>query len=701
MHRVIRRLAFAFIASSLLCGCATEKPWLTTGQRREIFDAAWTTIADRHYDPKLGGVDWQHVHDEVGPKVDQASNDGEFRSALRELTAALGHSHVNVLPPDDELDGDAGEASGPEGARAGGGKDGVADGVAGFDVSGVEDAMIVVRVHPGSPAEAAGVRVGDEVIGTNGNDLDRIRRRAQERSPERWQGFVPYLIENALAGQPGEAVTATLRAPSGETRDVTLKLAKPDVPRIHFGNLGSMTADFEARRLDGNVQYVRFSPCFTEVLERVNEALDGARDASGVIIDLRGNPGGLGTIAMGVARSFLGNEVDLGVMRTRTDEIHFRVNPSPNPYVGPLVIIVDASSASTSEILASGLQAVGRARVVGNTSMGAALPSVVEKLPYRWRLQTVVADFRLPDGSLVEGRGVVPDVEVKAKKADFAAGRDPYVETALRELANAPRLKPTSQSAPDTAPAATESQPSAIEVSPEAAAVMDAIVTAMGGAERLRSTKSIRTRSTMTVMGLKATIDSLIAAPNRLRVVTDMTSVGETIQVFDGTQCWSADPIQGLRELKGEELAQIRRQAYLDSAARWRESFAKIEIIERTKDGNHDAIVLKQTPLPGEGEPKTVWVDAATHLAYKTKGVSKTAMGKMSTTSEVIEYKEIDGILTETKVVMTVSTGVKVTITTESVERDVPVDDSLFVKPPAPKPRARRTESAPAAKPNP
>ena len=104
---LMRRPWCVALLGLLLAGCAAEKPWLTSGQKTEIFDAAWTTIAERHYDPTLGGVDWKQVHTQVAPRVDAATNDAEFLAAMRGMTTALGQSHINVMPPDEEVEREA------------------------------------------------------------------------------------------------------------------------------------------------------------------------------------------------------------------------------------------------------------------------------------------------------------------------------------------------------------------------------------------------------------------------------------------------------------------------------------------------------------------------------------------------------------------------------------------------------------------
>jgi carboxyl-terminal processing protease len=99
-----------------------------------------------------------------------------------------------------------------------------------------------------------------------------------------------------------------------------------------------------------------------------------------------------------------------------------------------VAILTDELSASTSEVMAGGLQDLKRARTVGGRTAGMVLPSMVERLPGGIRLQYAVADFRTPNGVLLEGRGVQPDVPVIETRTDLAAGRDPVLEAAEAAL---------------------------------------------------------------------------------------------------------------------------------------------------------------------------------------------------------------------------------------------------------------------------
>ena len=101
------------------------------------------------------------------------------------------------------------------------------------------------------------------------------------------------------------------------------------------------------------------------------------------------------------------------------------------PFTGPLAILTDEGTASAAEMLAAGLQEAKRAVVVGDTSLGAVLPSVIEALPGGAVMQYVVADFKTPKGVLLEGRGVQPDKRVVETRAALRTGRDPVLDAAL------------------------------------------------------------------------------------------------------------------------------------------------------------------------------------------------------------------------------------------------------------------------------
>jgi carboxyl-terminal processing protease len=167
--------------------------------------------------------------------------------------------------------------------------------------------------------------------------------------------------------------------------------------------------------------------------------VDEFRKTDGMVIDLRGNPGGLAFMMTGISGHFVADRRTLGIMKTRDNELRFSTNPRMvtaagervEPFGGPVAILMDALSGSASECFSGGMQSIGRAKVFGQTSMGQALPAQFTKLPNGDVLIHAFGDFVTADGTRLEGRGVIPDVAVPLTREDLLAGRDRPLEAAL------------------------------------------------------------------------------------------------------------------------------------------------------------------------------------------------------------------------------------------------------------------------------
>jgi carboxyl-terminal processing protease len=179
------------------------------------------------------------------------------------------------------------------------------------------------------------------------------------------------------------------------------------------------------------------------------QAIDKHRQADGIVIDLRGNPGGLAAMIMGLAGHFVPERKVLGVMKTRDNTLEFKANPRTvdttgkpvDVYGGPVAILVDAMSGSASECFTGGMQSLGRVRVFGQTTMGQALPALFDKLPNGDVMIHAYADFVTGDGTRLEGQGVVPDEPTPLTREDLLAGRDRALEAALAWIDSAGRKR--------------------------------------------------------------------------------------------------------------------------------------------------------------------------------------------------------------------------------------------------------------------
>ncbi len=427
-------LGLAFLCGlAVQLGCAgrgkSAQPIAQTGltpeQRRlnvESFDVLWRTVRDTHWDPDLGGLDWQAVYDQVRPEVEQARTMAEARAAMNKALARLRQSHFGVIPAE------AYESLGVGGHQS-------LEGTTGLTVRVIDGQVLVVEVRPGSPAAELGVRPGWQLILLGDEEVAPLVQRiaATWQDSTLQQLMLVSAIQRRLAGPVGEPVPASFVAEAGQVVALELPRVVPEGSRVSIGHLPPMHLRLEARRLENNVGYISFNVFLDpeRLMAEFERALQSFMDADGVILDLRGNPGGIGAMSMGVAGWFVDrDEQPLGMTRTRQAEIRFAIFPRPNTYQGPLAVLVDGCTASTAEILSGGLQDLGRARIFGSRTAGAALPAQVEKLPNGDGFIHAIADYVSSGGRRLEGVGVIPDVEVPLTRAQLLAGRDPVIEAA-------------------------------------------------------------------------------------------------------------------------------------------------------------------------------------------------------------------------------------------------------------------------------
>jgi carboxyl-terminal processing protease len=143
---------------------------------------------------------------------------------------------------------------------------------------------------------------------------------------------------------------------------------------------------------------------------------------------------------MGVAGWFTSQSgLQLGTDYMRGLTIKFVIFPRAEPFRGPLAVLVDGCSASTSEILAGGLKDIRRARLFGTRTAGAALPSVIERLPNGDGFQYAIANYISEGGQPLEGIGAIPDEEIRVTRRQLLEGKDPALDAAVEWIS---RQKP-------------------------------------------------------------------------------------------------------------------------------------------------------------------------------------------------------------------------------------------------------------------
>lgn len=269
------------------------------------------------------------------------------------------------------------------------------------------DATVISSVIPNTPAQEAGLMRGDKIVAvdgtsTSGQTLDQVVTRV--RGP---------------AGQP---VTLTIER-SNTTFDVTIVRRKFDLPLVSWTMIPGRS-----------IALIRLDEFSTGATKGIKNAIAGAKaaDATGIILDLRGNPGGYVTEAVGVTSQFVGDGTVYRSIDASGTEKTYPVEPGGVWTTGPLVVLVDGSTASSAEIVTGAIQDAMRGSVVGEKTFGTGTVTVSFGLADGSSLRIGVERFLTRAGRPIWHEGLEPDVAV-ALPADATLLRPEDVKTMTSE----------------------------------------------------------------------------------------------------------------------------------------------------------------------------------------------------------------------------------------------------------------------------
>lgn len=282
----------------------------------------------------------------------------------------------------------------------------------GMSVSEIKEGLRVEEVYAGSPAKEEGLKVGDVIVSVNGKSLS---------------GKTSDQSTALIKGPAGSSVTLGLK----DGRKLTMKRAKVDIPIVQS----------EIKRDDGKkIAWVRLAG-FTsgsggDVKNAVNKELkDGA---TGVVLDLRHNGGGLLNEAVSVASVFLEDGRVVSTKgRARPERVYNAEGGAIKSSI-PVVVLVDEASASASEIVTGALQDRKRAKVVGTRTFGKGVFQEIERLPNGGALDITVGEYFTPTGrnlgggGVRRGAGITPDIQASD---DPKTRKDEALDKALETVA--------------------------------------------------------------------------------------------------------------------------------------------------------------------------------------------------------------------------------------------------------------------------
>lgn len=335
---------------------------------------------------------WDIVHEQYVDPVDDVEL---MRGAIRGMIEALGDPHSSYMDPDEYR-----QATIP--------LEGEYEGIGAW-VDPTGEYLTIIAPMPGSPAERAGLKPGDQIIAVDGEDVT---------------GMDGNLVIRKVLGPAGTKVRLTIRR-EGVPEPFTVEIVREHI----------VIPSVESRMLDEGVGYVRLFTFGEDTARDLRQALRDLleQNPKGLILDLRGNGGGFLNTAVEVASEFIPDGVVLIERFGDGTEQTYRATGRGLATDIPLVVLVDGGTASASEIVAGAIQDHGRGLLIGETTFGKG--SVQNWVPLsgdNGAVRVTIARWLTPNGRQISGQGLTPDIVVEAPEE--ATDRDPQLEKAIEVL---------------------------------------------------------------------------------------------------------------------------------------------------------------------------------------------------------------------------------------------------------------------------
>ncbi len=381
---------------------------LSKATRDALFIQTWLFVNSLYVYPDYGGLNWQAVKEEYSEKVANATSDEEFYDLMREMIDLLGNEHSAFLSP--------------EAARLARLEDTIYDnlqipGGIGAYLGEVDGELVLVQVLPDNPAFEAGLQPGERIVAIDGVP---------------WQKFASVdEVILAIIGEAGTEVILTVQSVDGVERQVPITRAVVDLEDgLIQGRL------IEGTRLGLLILNGFDSPQVAEVVRETLRELTSSDTLEGLIVDVRANPGGdvdmlLDTLALFVDGGSIGSQAG----RKEAYDLLIPEGESMPELEGvPIVVLTGPRTNGAGECFAAGMQLHQRATILGMPSAGNT--EYVSSHPLSDGSVLYLAEwvYELPDGALIEGRGVEPDVPVQMDWWLYGADDDPQIQAAIELL---------------------------------------------------------------------------------------------------------------------------------------------------------------------------------------------------------------------------------------------------------------------------
>ena len=383
------------LSGSALSGCAkpesaNPKAEAAQAEANALYEEAWNVIGQEYVDGKFNGQDWGQWRYRFQNKLKDPQ---DAYVAIGTMVASLNDEYTRFLRPRDMSEQTMSIDSKLYGV--------------GIQISKRDNKLMVLATIDGTPADKAGLLPKD---------------------------VITYIDSYETAGMSVEDAADRIRGERGTYVTLTIKRNQQQLKKRIQRDEIKLKSVFTKPMKDSRIGYVRLSSFISEaMLGEMDEVMRKVQDKQALIVDLRGNYGGLLTNAVEIADMFLDSGDIVSIVNRDKDRRVYDSHPGAI-FRRPMVVLIDGGSASASEILSGALKDNKRATLIGSQSFGKGLVQKINTLSNGAGMNITISKYLTPNGTDINKKGIEPDIKVSFTEQDFLSMRDPQLDRAMQFL---------------------------------------------------------------------------------------------------------------------------------------------------------------------------------------------------------------------------------------------------------------------------
>lgn len=352
---------------------------------QKLFDNVWQTVKNNYYDPSMNHQSWSRWKEHYHGKI---KTDEDAKVAIDTMLASLDDPYSKYMDKEEYNDQNTSIDSKITGI--------------GVNIASNSGKISIINVMEGTPAQAANLQAGDIILEIDGKTVN---------------------------GLPLSDVAALVKGPENTFVQMTILRNKDKfIKKIVRKEIKIKTVK---STMDKNIGYIQISSFLgTSTPNEFMEALEKTKDADGLILDLRGNTGGLLPNAVFIANLFISDGNIVSIVGRNNYKYDIYAQNTEFSINKPLIVLIDGASASASEILSGALKDYKKAKLLGTTTFGKGMVQRIMPLPNETGLNLTIAKYLTPNGSDINKIGISPDIEVKLTLDDINNKKDKQLDTA-------------------------------------------------------------------------------------------------------------------------------------------------------------------------------------------------------------------------------------------------------------------------------